>query len=86
MATNVNKGITVRTQQNRGTVRHGDFYPSHVEVIKGSGFVNSRESRPVRDADSSERLFREIHQTDTKQGSQKVIHKRIQKAVQQLKC
>jgi hypothetical protein len=63
-ATNVNKGIPMTTKQNRGTVKHGDFYPGRVEVIKA---VDSwiRENRDqskiqtvVRDS------FREIHQTD----------------------
>jgi hypothetical protein len=27
--------------ENRGTVRHGDFYEGRVAVVKGSGFVNS---------------------------------------------
>jgi hypothetical protein len=31
----------VATQKNRGTVRHDDFYPGRVAVIKGSAFVNS---------------------------------------------
>jgi hypothetical protein len=32
---------TGETENNRGTLRYGDFYEGHVEVIKGSGFVNS---------------------------------------------
>jgi hypothetical protein len=37
----------VTTQQNKGTVRHGDFYSGRVEVIKGIGYVNSSSS-PTR--------------------------------------
>jgi hypothetical protein len=29
------------TENNRGTVRHSDCYENSVEVIEGSGFVNS---------------------------------------------
>jgi hypothetical protein len=36
---------TDETEQNRGTVRHGDFYPGRVTVKKGSGFVNSSERK-----------------------------------------
>jgi hypothetical protein len=34
---------TYETDNNRGqlTVRHGDFYPCRVAVIKGSAIVNS---------------------------------------------
>jgi hypothetical protein len=32
---------TGETENNRGTVRYGDFYEGRVEVIKSSGFVNS---------------------------------------------
>jgi hypothetical protein len=39
---NVNIGIPVTIQKNRGTVRHGDFYSGCMAVIKGSAFVNSR--------------------------------------------
>jgi hypothetical protein len=38
---NVNKGILVTTQKDRGTVHHGDFYPGRVSDIKGSAFLNS---------------------------------------------
>jgi hypothetical protein len=41
-ATNINKDIPVTIQQNRGIVRHGDFYPGCVEVMKCSSFVNSK--------------------------------------------
>jgi hypothetical protein len=34
---------TDETENNRGIVRHGDFYPVCLSVIKGSAFVNSRE-------------------------------------------
>jgi hypothetical protein len=37
------------------SVKHGDLYSGRMEVIKGSGFVNS--------AESSERFFREIRHT-----------------------
>jgi hypothetical protein len=33
---------TDETKNNRGNVRYGDLYPGRVEVINGSGFVNSR--------------------------------------------
>jgi hypothetical protein len=60
-ATNLNKGIPVTPQKNRGTVRHGDFYRGLLAVIKGSTFVNSRvveiSPRLVRDS-------REIRRTD----------------------
>jgi hypothetical protein len=55
-ATNVNKGIPVTTQKNRGTVRHGDFYSGRLAIIKRSSFANSSSERFVRD--SSWRFFR----------------------------
>jgi hypothetical protein len=64
----LNKVIPLTTQNNRGIVRHGDFYPGRVAVIKGSAFVNSKavemSARVVRDSDRSQRFFREIRQTD----------------------
>jgi hypothetical protein len=49
------------TQKQRGTVRHGDFYPGPVAVIKGSAFVN------LRVVEKSPRFFTEISQTDVVQ-------------------
>jgi hypothetical protein len=58
-------------KNSNGTIVGGDFYSGHVEVIKGSGFVNSRSSRDMseiserlaRDSNGSQRFFIEICQT-----------------------
>jgi hypothetical protein len=39
---------TDETEEIRGAVRPGDFYEGRLSVIKGSGFVNSSESRVWR--------------------------------------
>ncbi|PNF33962.1 hypothetical protein B7P43_G04653 [Cryptotermes secundus] len=51
--------VTDKTENKRETVRHGDFYSGCVEVIKGSGFVNSRQYRQVRNSESRERSIRQ---------------------------
>jgi hypothetical protein len=51
-------------KSSSGTLGHDDFYPSHMEVIKGSGFMNSRSSRDQ--SEISERFFRE-HLQDRRQ-------------------
>jgi hypothetical protein len=57
----LNRVISVTTQKNKGTVRHGDLYPGHVAVMKGSAFVNSSSGDQT---EISERFFREISKTD----------------------
>jgi hypothetical protein len=65
--TNVNKGIPVTTQKNRGTVRHGDFYPGRMAAIKGSAIVtvgrniklNSTQLRTNRCGGGVEYLYRD---------------------------
>jgi hypothetical protein len=44
----------VTTQQKSGAVRHGDFYPGFLAVIKGSTFVNFTDS----DSDRSQKFIR----------------------------
>jgi hypothetical protein len=43
---------------------NGDLYSGHVADIKGSSFMNSRDSDQ---SEISQRLFIEIHQTDVVQ-------------------
>jgi hypothetical protein len=57
-ARSINKFISVTTQKNRGTVRHGDVYPGRTAVIKSNAFVNSRAE------EMSQRFFVGIRQTD----------------------
>jgi hypothetical protein len=55
---------TDKTENNRGTATHGEFYPDRVEVIKGSGLINlsSRDQSEIQAA--VRYLFIQINQTD----------------------
>jgi hypothetical protein len=51
-------------QENRGTAERGVFSASRLADIKGVEIQNSRDQRPDRDSDNSERFLIEIRQTD----------------------
>jgi hypothetical protein len=54
------------TENNRGTVRHGDFYSG---VIKGSGFVNSGRDQSQIQATVRDSSYRFVKQTSSRRSS-----------------